>query len=117
MNSNLHYLNSSNYKFKTETIWIDWSKKQNDKYEKKQIAFLCLHNKTDHKDIVHPLTEFVFTYWKFSSYNTQRKHALNLSTFLNYLIDNRHQLKITSIKDLKISHGKRFENFSRRKLP
>ncbi|MED4354305.1 hypothetical protein P9265_18595 [Schinkia azotoformans] len=110
MSSNIYFLNSSKYRFKADTIWIDWSKNNRGTYEKKQIAFLCLCKKDDQTEIVHPLTDFIFNKWKFSSYNTQRKQVLNLSSFLNYLLENKNRLKINSIRDLKIVHGEMYLN-------
>src|SRR5690606_3874910 len=110
MSSDLYTLYSSSYKFKADTIWIDWKKTKSGEYEKKQIAFISLQNKDNQTEIVHPITEFLFSYWKFSSYNTQRKHALNVSSFLNYLIDKKHKLKLKSLIDLEITHGEKYLN-------
>jgi hypothetical protein len=102
MGSNLYSLYNSNYKFKADSIWIDWKKANKDGFEKKQIAFLCIQNKDDQTEIVHPLTDFILTHWKFSSYNTQRKHALNVSSFLNYIMENRNKLNVKSLRDILI---------------
>ncbi|WP_066297965.1 hypothetical protein [Bacillus sp. FJAT-29937] len=110
MSSNLSELYSSRHKFKTDTIWIDWKITNSGGFEKKQIAFICLQNKDDQTEIVHPITDFIFTNWKFSSYNTQRKHALNVSSFLNYIIDKKHRLKVKSLNDLDITHGEKYLN-------
>lgn len=111
MDSNLYLLNTSNFKFRADSIWIDWNKSNSkNSIDKKQIAFICLQNKNSQLEVIHPLTDFIFSNWKFSSYNTQRKHALNVTSFLNYIIQNKNTLKINSIKSLNIIHGEKYLN-------
>lgn len=110
MSTKIYPIYNSNYKFRADTIWMDWKIKKNGEFEKKQIAFICLQNKDNQFEIVHPITDFIFFNWRYASYNTQRKHALNLSSFLNFIIDNRNKFKLKSLRDLEITHGEKFLN-------
>ena len=47
MDSNLYMFNKSNFKFRANSIWIDWNKNHyKNRNDKKQFAFICLqiHN-------------------------------------------------------------------------
>ncbi|WP_241559300.1 hypothetical protein [Lysinibacillus halotolerans] len=49
-------------------------------------------------------------HWKNKSFNTQRKHAINIVKFLNYLFENKKQLRIKSLNVLTILHGTEYLN-------
>ncbi|WP_055107607.1 site-specific integrase [Paenibacillus ihumii] len=79
-------------------------------------AVIVLQNKMNGRLSVHPLTEFIFHYWKYRAYNSQRLHANYLCAFLNYiLIENRMKYKLTSLKELRFSHATEFLNNLTRK--
>ncbi len=99
----------TNYRFRVDSIWLGWAKKSND-LEKKQVAFICLQNKETLVELVHPISEFIMENWKYSSYNTQRKHALNTTVFLNYLLEERNKYKLKSLLDLELQHAEDFLN-------
>lgn len=74
-------------------------------------AVIILRNKQNNRLCVHPFTDFIFYYWKYRAYNTQRLHANYLCSFLNFiLIENRKKFKLTSLKELQFSHGTAFLN-------
>ncbi|KOS02960.1 hypothetical protein AM598_09345, partial [Paenibacillus polymyxa] len=60
------------YRFRADSIWIEW-----DRNNKKQLAMICVSDVINNTDIVHPLTDFIYKNWRYNSYNTQRKHAIN----------------------------------------
>lgn len=105
------------YKFCTDIIWINWYDNK-----KKKLAVISLAkinymediNSTYKKNevrIIHPTTEFLMYRYSSREYSTMKKHADNLVVFLNFLRKNSKDLKITSLCNLKISHGVDFLNY------
>jgi len=94
-----------NVKFIATSVWVNWGNLSNGKPLKKQFAIICLKNQLQGVEVIHPLTDFILSNWKLRSYNTQRRHALNTVSFLNYLLTCKRSLGITSLCELKISHG------------
>uniref|UniRef100_A0AAE9L7Q2 Core-binding (CB) domain-containing protein n=3 Tax=Paenibacillus polymyxa TaxID=1406 RepID=A0AAE9L7Q2_PAEPO len=88
------------YRFRADSIWIDW-----DRNNKKQLVIICVSDAINNMDIVHPITDFIYTNWRYNSYNTQRKHAINVVAFLNYLLEKNQDTEFKSLTDLKIIHG------------
>lgn len=111
MSSKLIILHGSKFKFRTDSVWLDWKQEKNNSFTNKQVAIICLHNTEDQMDVIHPLTDFIFRNWRYSSYNTQRKHALNITTFLNFLLEKHKKYGISSLMDLEISHVELYLNF------
>ncbi|MGM0715008.1 site-specific integrase [Brevibacillus parabrevis] len=73
---------------------------------------IMLVNKRTGLSVVHPLTAFVFSRWKYQKYNTQRLQAIHLIQFLNHvLISHRHEYKLFSLADLNFEHGNKFLNY------
>ncbi|HWO78637.1 MAG TPA: hypothetical protein VNM69_22475 [Bacillus sp. (in: firmicutes)] len=109
---NLIHLSSigTKYKFVADSVWVDWNKDSKGNYEKKQISIICLSDLKNNVRIIHPITDFILSKWRYHTYNTQRKHALNATMFLNYLLENKRQFKLSSLNDLEIRHGESFLN-------
>jgi hypothetical protein len=99
----------SKFKFRVDSIWLDWQK-ENNNYLKKQVALICLYSREQQTEVVHPLTDFIFNNWRYSSYNTQRKHSLNVVAFLNFLLEKRHEYRLSSLFDVEIVHAERYLN-------
>lgn len=96
----------SNYKFFLLPIWIDYVIRSNDKVEeRKHVALIALKNTENDTYIIHHLSNFIIDKWGFKSFNAQKKHALNIVKFLNYLLENHIRCKITNLSDLTIEHG------------
>lgn len=93
------------FRFKADSIWVDW-----DSNSKKQLAMICLSDVTNSTDVIHPLTEFIYSNWRYSSYNTQRKHTINVVSFLNHLLEESVERNINSLIDLEVAHGERYLN-------
>jgi hypothetical protein len=100
------------YKFFTDVVWIDWYG------EKKQFALVSLRKRSNLENtknnrikVIHPVSEFLMFRYSTRAYSTMKKHADNLSAFLNYLCESRGQLGIKSLKELKLSHGTQFLNY------
>lgn len=70
---------------------------------------LCLKDlRTDCK-VVHPLSEFILR-WYNRQFNTMRKHSMTTVAFLNFILERQHELKLSSLEDLTLSHGNEFLN-------
>lgn len=101
-------LYSDNYKFIALPVWIDL---YSNPVVKKQLCMIGLKEVSSGATVIHPLSEFISSKWLASSYNTQRKHAINLSTFMNYLLDHRSTLGLSHYTDLKPEHANLFLNW------
>lgn len=97
-------------KFSTISIWIDYVFHNNGDVDKKHFAVIGLKETELDIHVIHPISQFVLDNWKNKQYNTQRKHANNVVQYLNYLVDNKRKLKISSLQDLNISHGTAYLN-------
>lgn len=76
----------------------------------KQHAIISLKNIRNNKFVIHPLTSFIFSNWKHRAYNTQRHHANNVVSFLNFLLVHP-KVKINSFSQLTFEHASLFLNF------
>ena len=110
MNSNLVHFKKEDVKFISIPIWIDYVFYNNGKIEKKQVCIIGIKNTNLNIHTIHPLTEFIMSYWKNKEFNTQKKHSNNIVKFLNYLMRNHKALKLNSILDLQLSHGNLYLN-------
>src|SRR5690625_5514803 len=97
-------------RFSTISIWIDYVFHSNGDIDKKHFAVVGLKNTDLDIHIIHPISQFITDNWKNKQYNTQRKHANNVVQFLNYLVDNRKKLNISTLCDLSIVHGTQYLN-------
>src|SRR5690625_4316183 len=104
--SNVINLNKNQFiKFSTISIWIDYIFNSNGDIEKKHLAVIGLKNTKLDTHVIHPVSQFIIDNWKNNEYNTQRKHANNVVQFLNYLVDNRKKLNISTLAELSTKHG------------
>lgn len=97
-------------RFSTISIWIDYVFHSNGDIDKKHFAVIGLKNTDLDIHVIHPISQFITDNWKNKQYNTQRKHANNVVKFLNYLVDNRKKLNISTLCDLNIVHGTQYLN-------
>lgn len=102
--------NNKNIKFSTISTWIDYAYLGQGKTEKKHFAVIGLKNTVRDTHVIHPLSQFITDNWKNKEYNTQRKHSNNTVQFLNYLVQHRKHLRLTSIEELQLSHGTQYLN-------
>lgn len=88
-------------RFGVQSVGIElWKRHRDSEPVVNRHAVIVLQNKMNGRLSVHPLTEFIFHYWKYRAYNSQRLHANYLCAFLNYiLIENRMKYKLTSLKN------------------
>lgn len=92
-------------------IWIDYILHVDGKIEKRHFSLIALKDTNSDTHVLHPLSSFILDNWKHKQFNTQRKHSLNLIKFLNYLLDNRLIMIITSLSDLTLQHGTTYLNY------
>jgi integrase len=70
---------------------------------------IVLVNQENGREVVHPLTSFIYDNWKRKGYNSQIARAKHIAAFLNHIFfDYNKVLKIKSLKDLTIEHGVHF---------
>jgi len=98
------------YKFVMIPVWIDWRKLSDGKVIKKQFAVIGLKKLDTDTHIIHPVTDFILHNWQARKFNTQKKHAFNIVKFLNYLMFNKHSMRIHSMSDLKLADGNKYLN-------
>ncbi|KRF55461.1 hypothetical protein ASG98_00050 [Bacillus sp. Soil531] len=82
------------------------SKKDNKKY-----VVIVLKDKSTNISIIHPISDFILTNWKQSSFNTQRSHAYNTIKFLNFIYSKEKTYNLNSLTNLTYEHGTEFLNF------
>lgn len=97
-------------KFSTISIWIDYIYHSNGDIDKRHLAVIGLKNTKLDTHVIHPVSQFITDKWKNKEYNTQRKHANNVVQFLNYLVDNRKKLNISTLSELDTTHGTQYLN-------
>ncbi|WP_231571297.1 tyrosine-type recombinase/integrase [Gordoniibacillus kamchatkensis] len=85
-------------------------KPRDSQYFIRQHAVIVLINDTNNRQVVHPITQFLFENWKYREYNTQKIHANNLIQFLNWLLINQRQLRVSSLSDIQFKHATAFLN-------
>jgi hypothetical protein len=103
-------LKNSRYKFTVEIRFIDeWIKFHSKAAERKELAIICIKDQVTDCTIVHPITEFVLK-WSSRQLNTKKRYAYTVVSFLNYLLDNKNDLKINSLTEIDFSHGTKFLN-------
>lgn len=108
---NLLKFKNRQLRFCIQTVTIEISKYRDGTPNIKQHSIIILKNNDNQKYIVHPLTDFILSNWKYKAYNTQRVHANNLVTFLNFIVfDNVTKAKISSLEDLDLHHASDFLN-------
>ena len=97
-----------NVRFATRsTKFVIAQRKGKDIYQ--DYILIVLVNKENGREIVHPLTSFIYDNWKRKGYNTQISRAKHLAAFLNHIFfDYNRILKINSLRDLTIDHGVHF---------
>jgi len=110
LENNVLSLNKHNIKFSALPVSIDYVYKSKNVIEKKTFALIVLNNTDLDTHIIHPLSQFILDNWKSSQYNTQRKHAINIVAFLNYLNQNKKQLKLNSLQALTKLNGTKYLN-------
>ncbi|WP_242144681.1 MULTISPECIES: hypothetical protein [unclassified Bacillus cereus group] len=106
------YILDDSVRFCVRSVKIDlWLKYRDSQSEIKQHAVIVLKNYKNNREIIHPITQFIFEKWKFRKYNTQKKHADNLVKFLNWiLVIKKRVYKIYSLRDITTLHGSAFLN-------
>lgn len=104
-------------RFAVQSVGIElWKRHRDTKPVINKHAVIVLKNKNNGRLVVHPFTEFIFHYWKYRAYNSQRLHANYLCSFLNYiLIDCRTKYRLSSLEELRFAHGTAFLNELSRK--
>lgn len=87
-NSIVPYLRKiDDLRFAVESVGIElWKRHRDIKPVINKHAVIVLKNKNNGRLSVHPFTEFIFHYWKYRAYNSQRLHANYLCSFLNYIL-------------------------------
>lgn len=111
-NDNIIKFNSHNhFEFITISIWINWGIDNKGQVIKKQQSTIGLRDNRNSTHILHPFTDFILNWrWAYNSYNTKRKHANNLVRFLNFLLENRKNLYISSVSQIDISIANTYLN-------
>jgi len=89
---------------------MDYIFHKNGEIEKRHLAVIGLKKIKLDVHVIHPISQFIMDNWKNKQFNTQRKHANNVVQFLNYLVDHRRSLSISSMKELTINMGTDYLN-------
>ncbi len=77
----------------------------------KEWALIVLLDESTGKEIVHDIQQFIFDKYSNHEYNTQRKYAQIVISFLNYtFIKTISKERITSISELTFNHGSNYLN-------
>ncbi len=79
-------------------------------YDIKQHAVIILCNRDNNREIIHPITQFIFENWKYKEFNTQRIHANNLVQFLNWLVQNKRKYQLKTLGEIKLNHASSYLN-------
>lgn len=100
-------------RFTTKKVTVTFKRqvgKRTEEYDKSYCCMVLKNIKND-RQIVHPLTHFVFDKWKNRKYQTQKLYAGTVVMFLNYIfIDNSREFNLPNLSSLKFEHGNRFLN-------
>ena len=108
-NENISILPIYKYKFFTDVMWIKWGN------HKKKFALISVRRINEANGaivkVIHPISEFILSKYSSRDYATMKKYADNIVGFLNYILENRKQLNIKSLYQLKLSHGVEFLNY------
>lgn len=103
------------YRFLTDIVWIDWYEG-----EKKKLAIISIaktigleedKEKVREVKVIHPITEFLMELYSSRKYLTMKKHADNLTNFLNFLCKYSGELDIRSMRELQLGHAVSFLNY------
>jgi site-specific recombinase XerD len=106
------------YRFIILPVWLDWGINRDKTILKKQVCVIALKDTVDDVHVIHGLSDFIISIearWRNSKFNTQRKHANNIVPFLNFLLDQKRNLKINNLTDIDISTGTDFLNHLKKK--
>lgn len=81
-----------------------------DKYGKdvkRKHALIYLQNTENNKEVVHPVSDFIFTYWKQKKYNSMAAAAFKIAVFLNWLFFDSEEA-IDDLSNLESYHATLF---------
>lgn len=79
-------------------------------FDIKQHAVIILRNRDNSREIIHPITQFIFENWKYKEFNTQRIHANNLVQFLNWQVQNKRKYELKTLGEIKLNHASAYLN-------
>jgi integrase len=96
-------------KFIKVPIYVDWAVIKG-KMQKKQFCVIGIKQDGSNLEIIHNISDFILSNWSGKQYNTQKKHCENLVVYLNWVLENRRELKVNSFADLTLDIGVRFLN-------
>ncbi|CAN7200967.1 hypothetical protein LJR153_000570 [Paenibacillus sp. LjRoot153] len=103
--------NNNDIYFRVRSVKVElFMKVRDSKPYIRQHAVVALCNSKNKREIIHPITQFVFEKWKYKEYNTQKTHANNLSSFLNWVITQGGRMRLKSLEELKLIHASAFLN-------
>ncbi|MGE7910299.1 hypothetical protein [Lysinibacillus xylanilyticus] len=99
-------------KFISIPIWINniYHNDGHGRIEKKHFSLIAKKDIDAETHIIHPISQFILDNWRQKQFNTQKKHSMNTIKFLNYLIQNKNNLKIKTLTDLTINDGTQYLN-------
>ncbi|GAE94543.1 hypothetical protein JCM21714_3705 [Gracilibacillus boraciitolerans JCM 21714] len=109
-NNVVNFDHSGYIKFIVRSVWSQIGRNKDGSPAEKEFAIIAVKNKRNNKYIIHPLTDFIFYKWKYSSFNTMKSHAYNLVKFLNFIIENMTYYNLSSLTELNLEHGSEFLN-------
>jgi integrase len=98
------------YEFFTDVMWIDWYGENKKKFCLISVRRINIETGATVK-VIHPISEYLLTRFSSLGPNTMKKCADNLVAFLNYLHTHYKELELTSLTELKVSHGVKFLNY------
>ncbi|WP_235588519.1 tyrosine-type recombinase/integrase [Sporosarcina koreensis] len=106
----IHLDKNQRIKFVTVPVWMEYIFHKKGEIEKRHLAVIGLKNTELDVHVIHPISQFIMDNWKNKEFNTQRKHANNIVQFLNYLVEHRRSINISSLTELTINLGTDYLN-------
>ncbi|MEG2867901.1 MAG: hypothetical protein RR894_09145 [Terrisporobacter sp.] len=74
-----------NLRFSVRATTIELHKDKYNEAIMKKHSVIVLENKANGKEVVHPINDFIYTYWKANDYNSMSSASFELCKFLNWL--------------------------------
>lgn len=85
MNKIINFPNKNIVKFVVKATNIEIYKDKYNQPIKKKHAIISIQNIENKKEAIHPITDFIFTYWKQKEYNYMANVAHKTVSFLNWI--------------------------------
>lgn len=104
MSNIIKFPNKNNLRFVVRATTIEVFKDKFKQPVMKKHSIICLQNQDNGKEVVHPITDFIFSYWKQTEYNTMANASFKTVALLNWLyFDGKETINdLSKIKTVQI---------------